>query len=158
MKSKVSTETPSAMIASVFACMIAIKNIAIASKGDIEDQADISHLRAGEVFENWDQVKKLVIVSVGKPTADGNGMLRVENIRSRRVIDNDGFSKVSANLRKVFDIISLVVVTAFPEKSVMNYMVNIKLIQEGIAVLIMTVSKSLVFVKIGLNLPWTPKP
>ena len=90
MKPKVSTEMPSAMIASGFACRIAIKNVA--SEGDIEDQADVSHLRTGEVFENRNQVKKFVIVSVREPTADGNGMLRVENVGCWRVVDNDSLS------------------------------------------------------------------
>jgi hypothetical protein len=44
MEPKVSTETPSAMIASL--CCMQDRTSKIASEGDIEDQADISHLRA----------------------------------------------------------------------------------------------------------------
>lgn len=38
---------------------------------------------------------------VREPAADGNCVLRMENVRRRGVVDDDGLSKVAANLREV---------------------------------------------------------
>lgn len=35
---------------------------------------------------------------VGEPAANGNRVLRMENVRRRGVVDDDGFSKVAADL------------------------------------------------------------
>jgi hypothetical protein len=71
------SRTPS-MIGSV--CSIASFAFVFASEGDIEDEAYVSHLRAGEILENGNEIEKFVVVSIGEPTADGNGVLGVEDI------------------------------------------------------------------------------
>jgi hypothetical protein len=68
-------------------------------------------------------------VGVGEPTADRDCVLGMEYVRGRRVIDNDCLSKVTANLGKVFDIISLMIVTTFPEQPMMDYVMDIKLVK-----------------------------
>lgn len=40
---------------------------------------------------------------VREPAADGYRVLRVEDVGSRRVVNDDGFPKVTANLRKILE-------------------------------------------------------
>ncbi len=74
-------------------------------------------------------------MSVREPTTDWHSVLRVENVRCRRVVDNDGFSQIAADLGQIFDIVALVVVATLSKKSMMHNVMNIKLVQEWIAVL-----------------------
>lgn len=67
-------------------------------QGNVEDEADIADLGYGQVFENWYQVEELVVVGVREPGADGDGVLRVEDVRSWRVVDDDGIFQITANL------------------------------------------------------------
>ena len=85
------------------------------SESDVKDQADIGNVGAGEVFENGYKVQQLVVVRVRKPAADRNSVLGVEYVGGRRVVDDDGVFQISSNLRKVLDIVSLVVVAALSE-------------------------------------------
>lgn len=64
-------------------------------------------------------------MSIGEPTADRNGVLGVEDVGCWRIIDDDGFSKISSHLRKIFDVVSLVIITTFAEETVMYDMMNI---------------------------------
>jgi hypothetical protein len=64
-------------------------------------------------------------VSVREPTADRHGVLRVENVGCRGIVDDDCFSQISSNLGKIFDVVSLVIVTTFTEEAVMNDVVDI---------------------------------
>lgn len=59
------------------------------SKSDIQNKADILYARCCKVFKNGYQIQELIVMSVREPTADGNSMLRVENVRGRRVVDDD---------------------------------------------------------------------
>jgi len=88
---------------------------------------------------------------VGEPTTDWDGVLWVEDVGSWRVIDDDGFFEIASDLRKVLlvvrimkstyseqtylDIVSLMVVATFTEKSVMNDTMNVQLIEERVTVL-----------------------
>ena len=105
------------------------------SESDIEDQADVADIRAGQVFENGDEIEQLVVVGVREPTADGNRVLRVEDVRRRRVVDDDGVLQVAAHLGEVLDVISLVVVAALPEQPVMDNLVDVQLVEQGVAIL-----------------------
>lgn len=67
-------------------------------------------------------------------------MLRVEDVRGRRVVDDDGVLQVSADLGEILDVVSLVVVAAFAEKSVVDDLVDVQLVQERIAILKRAVS------------------
>jgi hypothetical protein len=62
---------------------------------------------------------------IREPTTDRYGVLRVEDVRCWRIVDDDGFSEISSNLGKVFNVISLVVVTTFTEEAVVNDVVDI---------------------------------
>lgn len=42
-------------------------------------------------------------------------MLRVENVRGRRVVDNDGVLEISSDLGEILDVVALVVVAALSE-------------------------------------------
>jgi len=59
------------------------------------------NLSPSKILENGDKVKQFIVVGVREPAADGYRMLRMEDIRSRRVINDDRFTEVTANLRKV---------------------------------------------------------
>ena len=52
-------------------------------------------------------------------------MLRVEDVGGRRVVDNDRFSEVTANLGEIFDVVALVVVATLSKKTMVDYVVNI---------------------------------
>lgn len=44
---------------------------------------------------------------VGEPTADGDRVLGVEDIGCRRVVDDDCFSEIAADLREVLVFVSI---------------------------------------------------
>lgn len=62
-------------------------------------------------------------------------MLRMENIRGWRVVNNDCVFEVSTNLRKIFNVIALVVVAALSKQTVVDDFVDIQLVQQRIAIL-----------------------
>lgn len=82
-----------------------------------------------------DQVQKLVVVSVAEPAANRHGMLRVEDVARRRIVDDDGLLEIAADLTEVLDIVALVIVAALAEQSMMHNVVYIQLIEERITVL-----------------------
>lgn len=75
-------------------------------------------------------------MSIREPTADGNGVLWVKDVRCWRVVDDDGTFQVSPDLRKIFDIVTLMVVATLAEKPMMDDVVDIQLIQQGVTVLL----------------------
>jgi hypothetical protein len=127
-------------------------------KSDIEDQADVPDGGASQVFENGDEIEQLVVVGIREPTADGDGVLRVENVRGRRVVDDDGVLQVAAHLRQVLDVVALVVVAALPEQPVVDNLVDVQLIEERVAIL----SSELALHRFpgvkSIGLPWIPTP
>jgi hypothetical protein len=74
-------------------------------------------------------------VSIGEPTADWDGVLWVENIRRRRVIDNDSILQVASKLREILDVVAVVVEATLAEQAVVDNIVDIELIQKRITVL-----------------------
>lgn len=86
-----------------------------ASKSDIENEADVLDIGAGKILEYRDQVQQLVVVCVREPAADGDGVLRVEDVRGRRVVDDDGILQIPSDLGEILDVVALVVVAAFAE-------------------------------------------
>lgn len=124
---------------------------------NIEDQAHVADLGAGKVLENRNEVQEFVVVRVREPAADGNGVLRVENVRRGRVVDDDGVLEITTNLRQIlvpvrrdtvhrkrmatyFYIVSLMVVTAFAEEAVVHHTVDVELIEKRVTVLSWSVS------------------
>jgi hypothetical protein len=67
-------------------------------QADIQDHADILDLCTCKILENRDQIEQLVIVSVREPATDGNRVLRVEDIRSGGVVDDNRFFQISTDL------------------------------------------------------------
>lgn len=66
---------------------------------------------------------------IRKPAADRYGVLRVEDVGCGGVVDNDGILQVSANLGKVLDVVTTMVVTTFSEQAVVDNTVDVQLIQ-----------------------------
>lgn len=112
-----------------------VKRLGVSSKTDVEDKANISHVGASQVFENGNQVKQLVVVGVGEPATNGDRVLGMENVRRRRVVDDDGVFQVSSHLRKILDVVSMVIVAALAEQPVVYDLVDIQLIQKRVAIL-----------------------
>jgi hypothetical protein len=70
-------------------------------QSNIEHQADVADLVASEVFEDGYQIEEFVIVRVREPAADRDGVLRVEDVRRGRVVDNNSVLQVTADLREI---------------------------------------------------------
>ena len=70
-------------------------------QSNIEHQADVADLAASEVFEDGYQIEEFVIVRVREPAADRDGVLRVEDVRRGRVVDNDSVLQVTTDLREI---------------------------------------------------------
>jgi hypothetical protein len=107
----------------------------VCSECHIKHEADIGHVRPSEILENGDKIEELIVVRIRKPTADGNCVLWVENVGCWGVVDDDCVFEVTSDLGEVLHIVALVVVTALTEKPMVNNLVNVKLIQERVAVL-----------------------
>jgi hypothetical protein len=67
-------------------------------QSNIKHQTDIADLLAGKILKHRYQVEELVVVCVREPAADGNGVLRVEDVRRGRVVDDDGVFEVATDL------------------------------------------------------------
>lgn len=62
-------------------------------------------------------------------------MLRVEDVAGGRVVDDDGLLQVAADLTKILDVIALMVVTTFAEKTMMHDAVDVELVEKWVSVL-----------------------
>lgn len=60
-------------------------------EGNVQDHADILDLGPSKILENRDEVQQFIVVSVREPAADGYRVLGVEDVRCRRVVDDDCF-------------------------------------------------------------------
>jgi len=67
-------------------------------QADVQDHTDILDLCTGKILEDRDQIEQLVVMSVREPATDGNRVLRVEDIRSGGVVNDDRFFQVSTDL------------------------------------------------------------
>lgn len=63
-------------------------------------------------------------------------MLRVEDVGGGRIVNNNSFSQIATDLRKILYIISLMIVTTFTEKSMVNNVMNVKLVEKWVAILL----------------------
>lgn len=52
-------------------------------------------------------------------------MLRVEDVRCWRIVDDNGLSQITADLGEVLDIVALVVVAALTKQPVMDNLVYV---------------------------------
>jgi hypothetical protein len=59
----------------------------------------------------------------------------MEYVRCRRVVDDDCVFEVTSDLGKVLDVVALMVIATLAEESVVNNLVNVKLVEERVAVL-----------------------
>ena len=119
----------------------------------VKHQTDVADLLASEVLEHRYQVEEFVVVRVREPAADGDGVLRMEDVRRGRVVNDDGVLEVAAYLREILKqvlasdaamisasfsdlyVVALVVVAAFAEESVVDNAVNVELVEKRITVL-----------------------
>lgn len=70
-------------------------------QSNVQHQTDVADLLASEVLEHWYQVEEFVVVCVREPAADGNGVLRMEDVGSGRIVDDDGVLQVATYLGKI---------------------------------------------------------
>ena len=55
-------------------------------------------MAACKVFEDRDKVEKFIVVCVGEPAADRDGVLGVEDVGGWGVVDDDRLAEVAAYL------------------------------------------------------------
>ena len=65
----------------------------------VQDATDIRY--RGKVSKEGYQVCEFGIMRIIEPGRDGDGIIRVENVRGGRVVQNDGVSDGAAKLRKI---------------------------------------------------------
>lgn len=100
----------------------------------VEHQAHVPDLRRGQIFQNRNKIHELVVVSIGEPGGDGNGVLRVEDVRCGRVVNDDCLAEGAADLAQVFDIVSLVVIARLAEETVVDGVGDVQLVEERVAI------------------------
>lgn len=105
------------------------------SKSDVEDKANVPDIVRRQVLEDGDEIQQLVVVRVREPAAYRQRVLGVEYVRRRGVVDDDGVLEIPPDLGEVLDVVPLVVVAGLAEEAVMDYVVNIELVQERVAIL-----------------------
>jgi len=87
------------------------------------------NVRVGQILENGNEIQQLVVVSIREPTADGNGVLGMEDVGCRGVVNDDCLLQVAANLREILDVVPLVVVAALSEEPVVDHLVDVQLVE-----------------------------
>ena len=83
----------------------------------------------GQILENGNEIQQLVVVSIREPTSDGNGVLGMEDVGCRGVVNDDCLLQVAANLREILDVVPLVVVAALSEEPVVDHLVDVQLVE-----------------------------
>jgi hypothetical protein len=105
------------------------------SESDVENEAHVPDLVRRQVFQDRYEIQELIVVRVREPAAYRQCMLRVEDVGRWRIVDDDGVLEISSYLGKVLDVVALVVIAGLTEKTMVNHLVDVKLVQEGIAIL-----------------------
>lgn len=68
---------------------------------NIEHQTNVADLIAREIFQYRYQIEEFIVVCIREPAADWYCVLRVEDVRRGRVIDDNGILEVTANLGEI---------------------------------------------------------
>jgi len=95
----------------------------------ITDIFTVSHL-----IEERHQVKELAIVLFLEPCGDRHGMVRLEHVGHRRVINDHTILRVTTESGQVLHVVAEMRHTAFTEKARIDNTINIELVKEGICV------------------------
>lgn len=74
------------------------------------------------------QVREFCVVRIVKPARDRDGVVWVEDVACRRVVDDDGVAYWPPELAEVFDVVALVVVARLAEQAVLDHTVDIELV------------------------------
>jgi hypothetical protein len=61
-------------------------------------------------------------------------VLRVEDVRCGRVVDDDRLTQRAADLAQILDVVALVVVARLAEQTVVDRVGDVELVEKGIAV------------------------
>ena len=64
----------------VYAQRVSSCRLKLCSQSNIKYQTNIADLVTSEILEHGYQIEKFVVMCVREPAADGNGVLRVEDI------------------------------------------------------------------------------
>lgn len=59
----------------------------------------------------------------------------MEDVRSRRVIDNNGIANGPSELRQILDVVSSMIIARFTEEAVFDNMMNVQMVQHRIGIL-----------------------
>lgn len=81
------------------------------------------------------EVGQLCIVGIVEPARDRDGVVGMEDVRSWRVVDDDRLSYRSPQLAEILYVVALVVVARLAEQAMLDDLVDVEAIQDGIGVL-----------------------
>lgn len=73
-------------------------------------------------------------MGVAEPGRDRHGVLRMEHVGGGGVVDDDQVFERTAHLRQVLDVVAVVVVARLSEQSVVDHLVHIEDVQQGVTV------------------------
>ena len=76
---------------------VAVRHRAYSSSCTVQDTAHV--VDGGQVGQEGYQIGQLGIVGVVEPGRDGDGVIGVEDVRCRRIIEDDGICNGPAELR-----------------------------------------------------------
>lgn len=71
------------------------------SQGDIQDHADVLNLSPSKILEHGNEIQQFIVMSVREPATDGYRVLRVENVGSWGIVDDDRLTEITANLGEI---------------------------------------------------------
>ena len=97
---------------------------------------------ASNIFHVLDSLQKrpnLIQFSILRIVDEGgtiNGILGVEDVRARRVINDNGLSQVAIDETKILNVVAFVIHTRLAEETSTNHTVGIQEVQQRISILI----------------------
>lgn len=101
--------------------------------GTVQDTSDIVH--GSQVDKERAKVGQLGVMRVVEPCRDWHGVVRMENVGSGRIVENNAPFHVPTELRKVLDVVALVIVAALSEKSVSHDAIGIQHVKHRVGIL-----------------------
>lgn len=104
-------------------------------RGPQLSEAGVDVLRSAQLLEDWDQVQQLGVCHVIKPRLHRHCILRVEDVRSRRVVQDEGFSQVPPQAAEVLDITALVEHAGLTEQASPEHPTPVQQVRHRVSIL-----------------------
>lgn len=81
----------------------------------LEDGSHVVHL--AQLLQEWNIIVEAAVVHVIVPGDDRQGVVRLEEVRCRRVVDNQDVPEITSHFREILDIEALIVGAMVAEKA-----------------------------------------